>query len=103
VFLGLRNPRHEYRSQELTIFSKAALLRITRVAPVNCSNCRLLNSENRRVTVSRVVPIISPISSCVSVTFTCKGSPLAAVLDHSNNSLASRSEGELLSPSVRIP
>lgn len=45
------------------ILSKAGLLRINRVEPFTCSNCFLLKSENRRLTVSRVVPIISAISS----------------------------------------
>ena len=43
--------------------SSAALFLMVRVAPFTCRNCFFLNSENRRLTVSRVVPIISAISS----------------------------------------
>ena len=45
------------------IFSSATRLRITRVAPFICINCFFLNSENSRLTVSRVVPITSATSS----------------------------------------
>src|SRR5208337_4616250 len=89
--------------QELTICSSAALLRMIRVAPFSCTSCFFLNCENRRLTVSRVVPMISAISSCVSVTFTCRGSPLTVVLDHPSSNFANLSEGELVSPRVRIP
>ena len=44
-------------------FSSAALLRMVKVAPFNCTICFFLNCENKRLTVSRVVPIISAISS----------------------------------------
>ena len=55
---------------DCTIFSSATRLRITSVAPFDCMSCFFLNSEKRRLTVSRVVPMISAISSCVSVNFT---------------------------------
>jgi acyl-CoA hydrolase len=93
---------------ELNIFFSAAGLRMIRVAPFNCTSCFFLNCENKRLTVSRVVPMISAISSCVSVSFTCTGSPfgnspLHDSLHQPNSNFANLSEGELLSPSVRIP
>jgi hypothetical protein len=38
---------------------------MVKLEPFNCSNCFFLNSENRRLTVSRVVPIICANSSGV--------------------------------------
>src|SRR5713101_6621794 len=62
-----------------------------------------LRSQNRRLTVSRVVPIISAISSCVSVNVRCAGSLAFPPLgDQESSSFANFSEGELVSPSVRI-
>jgi len=49
--------------QDWMIFSSAGRLRMTSVAPFSCSNCFFLKSEKRRLTVSRVVPMSSPISS----------------------------------------
>src|SRR5438270_4146793 len=86
------NPRKGY---DCTIFSRATRLRITRVAPRNCINCFFLNSENKRLTVSRVVPMISAISSWVSVSFTWdEPSSCVDLVDHESSSLANFSEGE---------
>jgi len=68
--------------------SSAALLRINSVEPLRCAICRFLNSVNRRVTVSREVPIISAISSCVKANLT-RGSCLA---DSPSFELHSRSQ-----------
>src|ERR1700688_3834730 len=90
-------------TQEFTIFSRAGLLRMIKVEPFNCNNCFFLKSENRRLTVSRVVPIISAISSCVSVNFRCAGSvAFSALGDQESSSFANFSEGELVKPRVRI-
>jgi len=50
----------------VTMAFSAALLRITRFEPLDSMICRFLRSANSRVTVSRDVPIICAISSCVS-------------------------------------
>src|SRR5579864_4193909 len=85
------------------IFSSAKRLRMTSVAPFICINCFFLNSENRRLTVSRVVPIISATSSCVIVSFTCADpSSWAVLVVHESSSLANFSDGETASPNVRI-
>jgi len=55
--------RSTSRHQAWTIFSSAGRFRITSVEPLSCSSCRFLKSENNRLTVSRVVPMISAISS----------------------------------------
>ena len=74
-----------------------------RVDPLNCNNCFFLKAENKRLTVSRVVPIISAISSCVSVNFRCAGSvAFSALDDQESSSFANFSEGELVNPKVRI-
>ena len=73
------------------------------VEPFNCTNCFFLKSENKRLTVSRVVPIISAISSCVSVNLKCVGSfAFPALGDQESSSFANFSEGELDKPKVRI-
>src|SRR5579864_1694764 len=90
-------------NQDCTIFSNAGRFRMISVDPFSCRSCFLLNSENSRLTVSRVVPIISAISSCVSVSFTCV--PLSLLVDfgdHDSSSLANFSDGEVANPSVRI-
>src|ERR1700726_389149 len=85
------------------IFSNANRLRITSVAPFICISCFFLNSENSRLTVSRVVPMISATSSWVSVSLTCaEPSSCAVLLDQESNSFANFSDGETESPSVRI-
>src|SRR5438552_16741685 len=90
-------------SQDWTSFSNDMRLRMRRVDPLSCSNCFFLNSENSRLTVSRVVPMISAISSWVSVSLTCEEPSVCGVLvDHDKRSLANFSEGELLRPRVRI-
>ena len=58
-----RAARGKRHTQEFTIFSRAGLFRMINVDPFNCNNCFFLESANRRLTVSRVVPIISAISS----------------------------------------
>jgi hypothetical protein len=72
---GMRKRRRRNRSERVrtaaagqsrydcTIFSSAGRLRMSSVDPFSCSSCFFLNSENNRLTVSRVVPIISAISS----------------------------------------
>jgi hypothetical protein len=73
------------------------------VDPFSCRSCFLLNSEKSRLTVSRVVPMISAISSCVSVSFTCVPlSLLANFGDHDRSNLANFSDGEVVNPNVRI-
>ena len=64
------------------IFSSSGLLRITTIDPLNCSNCFFLNLENRRLTVSRIVPRISEISSWVRVSLTCEARRLYVGLAH---------------------
>ena len=56
IFPAITTP---FDHNDCTIFSSANLLRITSVAPFACINCFFLNSENSRLTVSRVVPMIS--------------------------------------------
>ena len=59
------------------------------VDPLSCSSCFFLNSENSRLTVSRVVPMISAISWCVSVSFTSiPPSPFGDFGVHDSRSLA---------------
>lgn len=90
-------------TQDGTIFSSAGRLRIMSVDPFRCSNCLFLNSANRRLTVSRVVPIISAISSSVNVSLTCiEPSFCAFLLDQERRRWANFSEGEVARPSVRI-
>ncbi len=82
----------------------AALLRINSVEPLACTICRFFRSANSRVTVSREVPIICAISSCVSASFT-RGSLLVASplrILHSSRSFASFSPAECDKPSERI-
>ena len=67
------------RTQVCTILSRAGLLRMISVDPFICSSCFLLNSENKRLTVSREVPIISAISSCVSVSVMCEACRIIVV------------------------
>jgi len=59
--------RQRLHSSGLKQIFQAGLLRITRVDPFTCSSCFFLKSENNRLTVSRVAPIISAISSYVKV------------------------------------
>src|SRR5579864_655731 len=81
------------------IFSNAQRLRITSVPPFICISCFFLNSENSRLTVSRVVPMISATSSCVSASLTCaEPSSCAVLLDQESNSFANFSDGETESP-----
>src|SRR5271157_334978 len=88
----------------MAIAFSAALLRISRVEPFDCTICRRLRSANSRVTVSREVPIICAISSCVSASLR-RGSDLAVspfLVLHSSSSLASFSPAEWESPRARI-
>ena len=73
-----------------------------RVEPFNCNNYFFLKSENRRLTVSRVVPIISAISSCVGVNVRCASLFAFPKLGDQESSFVNFSEGALKSPSVRI-
>ena len=84
-------------------FPAQTLLRITRLEPFDLMNCFFLKSANNRLTVSRVVPIISAISSCVSTKCRCREwfeFPRSA--DQPSSSLANFCPGELASPRVRI-
>ena len=74
-----------------------------RVEPFNCSNCFFLNSEKSRLTVSRVVPIISVISAWVRVSLTCEPLPVPCESeDQERSNFANFSSGEVVSPRVRI-
>jgi hypothetical protein len=74
-----------------------------KVDSFNCNNCFFLKSENSRLTVSRVVPIISAISSWVSINFRCAGSvAFSALGDQESSSFANFYEGELVKPKVLI-
>src|SRR5436305_14379308 len=89
--------------QDWTIFSKAGRLRMSSVDPLSCSSCFFLNSEKRRLTVSRVVPMISAISSWVSVSLTCDEPSLGVpFVDQESSNFANFSEGEVVRPRVRI-
>jgi hypothetical protein len=56
--------------------SSAMRLGITKVEPFCWIRCCFLKPANRRLTVSREVPIICPISSCVRASFIWQGVPL---------------------------
>jgi len=95
--------KEDVRSQDCNIRSRASLLQMVSVEPFTCSHCFFLKSENNRLTVSRVVPIISAISSCVSVILICD--VFAASFesgDHESNNFANFSAGEVVRPRVRI-
>src|SRR5579884_2924631 len=98
-----RDCGHKWFRQLVVIAFSAALFRIRSVEPLDCTICRRFKSANKRVTVSREVPIICAISSWVRASFS-RGSCFAAspFRDvHSRSSLASFSPAECDSPSDR--
>src|ERR1019366_5819279 len=98
-----RNRLHSPVPRKARTFS-AALFRMRRVEPFFYTICRFLRAANKRVTVSRDVPIICAISSWVSASLK-RGSALAAspfCTLQSNSSFASLSAAEWGSPIARI-
>ncbi len=85
-----------------TNFSNTDLLRMVRVEPLRTATWRLRKSARTRVTVSREVPMICAISSCVSASFTLGSGWSWLVAVHSSSSRARRSGAECESPRLRI-
>src|SRR4051812_45211757 len=100
----LLHPEHSFPYDALAIDFNAVLFRINNVEPFDITIWRFFKSANKRVTVSRDVPIICAISSCVSASFR-RGSTLFAspvFVLQSSSSLASFSAAECDKPSDRI-
>jgi hypothetical protein len=75
---------------------------MVKLEPFNCSNCFFLNSENRRLTVSRVVPIICANSSWVTAR-TCEPLPPSyESKGQGSSNFANLSASEFVSPRIRI-